>query len=116
MPVETLIKAAIAEIDALSPAAVRDRLDEFLIVDVREPGEVLQGFLPAAINVPRGVLEFRVADDAAFRDPARPILLYSNLGRRAALAARCLKELGFARVAMLEGGITAWAEAGLPIE
>lgn len=116
MPVETLIAAAIAEVEVLAPETAQPRLGDFLVVDVREPNEVLQGFLPGAINVPRGVLEFRAADDAEFGDPDRPILLYSNRGRRSALAARCMKELGFTQVAILRDGIDAWAKAGLPIE
>lgn len=116
MPVESLIEQAIAQIPVLEPRQAFESLDRYLLVDVREPNEVLQGFLPGAINVPRGVLEFRAADDARFRPLDRPILLYSNSGRRSALAARCLKELGYTGVAILRDGIDAWAALGLPVE
>ena len=116
MPVEALIEQAIAGIPVLEPVEAFESLDRYLVVDVREPNEVLQGYLPGAINVPRGLLEFRAADDPRFQAPERPILLYSNSSRRAALAARCLKELGYTRVAILARGIEAWAALGLPIE
>ena len=116
MPVETLIKQAIAEVSVLEPQQAFESLDRFLVVDVREPNEVLQGYLPGAINVPRGLLEFRAADDPRFQPLDRPLLLYSNSGRRSALAARCLKELDYTRVAILRDGIDAWAALGLPVE
>ena len=116
MAIETLVEQACAAVQLLAPDQVAKRLDSFLIVDVREPDEVLPGFLPGAINVPRGVLEFRVSDDQRFANKQASILLYSNRGRRSALAARCLNELGYGDVAALRGGLAAWSSAGLPIE
>jgi rhodanese-related sulfurtransferase len=43
------------------------------------------------------------------------VIVYCRSGVRAALAAFTLKTLGFEDVANLDGGITAWTEAGLPI-
>lgn len=116
MAIDTLIERATAAVQLLAPDQVAARLDRLLIVDVREPDEVLPGFLPGAIHVPRGVLEFRVSDDQRFANKQTPILLYSNRGRRSALAAQCLNELGFRDVAALRGGLAAWSTAGLPIE
>ena len=47
-------------------------------------------------------------------DPARRVIVYCRSGTRAALATLTLKTLGFENVANLEGGFTAWKEAGLP--
>ncbi len=116
MAIETLVERATAAVRLLAPDQVAARLDRFLIVDVREPDEVLPGFLPGAINVPRGVLEFRASEDRRFANKQTPILLYSNNGGRSALAALCLSELGYCDVAALRGGLAAWSSAGLPIE
>ena len=115
MPVDTLVNRAITEASALEPAEAHAAAEHYLVVDVREPNEVLQGYIGHAINVPRGLLEFVASDDPRFHPLERPILLYSNQSRRAALAAQCLRELGFGQVAILRGGIEAWADAGLPV-
>ena len=73
-----------------------------------------------AVQVPRGLLEF-AADPASPRhkpelDPASRVIVYCRSGARAALAAATLKELGFENVANLDGGFTAWKDAGLPTD
>ena len=72
------------------------------------------------MQVPRGLLEF-AADPASPRhkpelDPARRVIVYCRSGTRAALATLTLKTLGFENVANLDGGFTAWKEAGLPTD
>ena len=74
----------------------------------------------ASVQVPRGLLEF-VADPASPRhkpelDPARRVIVYCRSGTRAALAALTLKTLGFEDVANLDGGLSAWKQAGLPTD
>jgi hypothetical protein len=55
-----LLNAAKAEIREVDPREVADHLDEYTLLDVREPDEYEQGALPNAIHVPRGQLEFSV--------------------------------------------------------
>jgi rhodanese-related sulfurtransferase len=91
-----------------------------LIVDVREPGEFAQGYIEGAINVPRGVLEFR-ADPSypggipSLYDKSAEIFLYCRSGARSALAAKSLTTLGYKAVASMAGGFIAWQEASLPV-
>lgn len=61
-----------------------------LVVDVREPEEYLQGHIPSAINIPRGVLEFRMSQEPNLIDRQRSLLIYCKTSGRAALAARSL--------------------------
>ncbi|MCX7555520.1 rhodanese-like domain-containing protein [Xanthomonadaceae bacterium JHOS43] len=92
-----------------------------VLIDVREPGEYAEGHLPGAINLPRGVLEFKIeahpalacASSPALADRQRSIVLYCLSGGRSALAADSLQRLGFQDVRSLTGGITAWRDAGL---
>ncbi len=116
MHTERLVKDALCQVRQVDAATIADRLGDYLVLDVREPLEVLHGYLPGAINVPRGTMEFRVAEDAHFSDPARPILVYSGNGRRSALAALTLCQLGFQAVQSLAGGIQQWSDEGQPIE
>ena len=87
-----------------------------LVLDVREPDEFQQGHLPSAINIPRGMLEFRMSQDPSLIDRQRSILLYCKTSGRAALAANALQQLGFSNVQSIAGGFDAWCAAGLPTE
>jgi rhodanese-related sulfurtransferase len=94
---------------------------EALIVDIREASEVAAtGMIPGAVAVPRGMLEFIADPESPMHDPKfvpdRRIILHCAAGGRSALAAETLKGLGFSNVAHLDGGMTAWAEAGKPVE
>ncbi len=110
-----LLAVAESRIHGISPQGVLPRIDQWLVIDVREPAETLHGYLPFATNVPRGQLEFYFVDHPAI-ETSRDILLYSNTSRRSLLAAHTLAQLGFSRVSILDGGIDRWAELGLPLE
>lgn len=79
-----------------------------LILDVREVSEFQQGHLPHAINVPRGVLEFKVGNHPQLLDTELPILIYCKNGGRSTLAAHTLQQMGFSQVEMLIGGFDNW--------
>ena len=90
-----------------------------MLLDVREPVE-WEHHIAGCVQVPRGLLEF-AADPASPRhkeelDPAGRVIVYCRSGARAVLAAATLKAMGYENVANLEGGITAWKEAGLPLD
>jgi rhodanese-related sulfurtransferase len=48
--------------------------------------------------------------------PDRRIILHCASGGRSALAAATLQDLGFERVAHMDGGIAAWKESGRPVQ
>lgn len=119
--VETLVANAKSRIREVAVADVPANLaDDSVLVDVREPGEFAQGHIPGAVNIPRGVLEFKIhahpamacQADAALAQTDRPLLIYCLTGGRAALAADSLQQLGFSHVSSLAGGIQAWQQAG----
>lgn len=116
MSLNGLIKEAKTQVREVDPEAIADQLAHYLVLDVREPNDVLLGYLPGAVNVPRGTLEFRVSDDPRFSDPQRAILVYSGDGKRSALAALTLSQLGFSNVQSLAGGIKRWSEENRPID
>ncbi|MCI2262799.1 MULTISPECIES: rhodanese-like domain-containing protein [Xanthomonas] len=86
------------------------------IIDVREPGEFAMGHLPNAINIPRGILEFRLDADPALARRDQPILLYCASGGRSTLAALSLQHLGYTAVRSLTGGFLGWTAAGGPVD
>ena len=91
-----------------------------LLVDVRDPPELAQGGkLENALNVSRGMLEFRADAATPYHNPEfrtdRPVVVYCASGGRSALAGRTLQDLGYAKVYNL-GGFKDAAEAGFPTE
>ena len=119
-----LVAAARSRIRELPPTQAQTELGRCVLIDVREPAEFATGHVKGAANIPRGVLEFQVDAHPAVAnvvDPAlshkdQPVLVYCRTGGRAALAACALQELGFSDVRSIEGGITAWIDAGLPLD
>jgi molybdopterin/thiamine biosynthesis adenylyltransferase/rhodanese-related sulfurtransferase/molybdopterin converting factor small subunit len=85
-----------------------------VLLDVRETEEVKEGKVPGAVHIPRGFLELRIED--AVPDRAREVVIYCAAGTRSLFAADTLRRMGYARVASLQGGFGAWADAGLPVE
>jgi rhodanese-related sulfurtransferase len=119
-----LVAAARGRIHEISSAELRAwNARDFTLIDVREPDEYAAGNLPGAINLPRGVLEFRIethpalarAANPACADRSRPLVVYCQSGGRSALAADSLQQLGFDKVHSLAGGFEAWRAAGLPV-
>ena len=114
-----LVAEAKAKVAAITPEEASP-LDDVIFLDVREPSEVeASGKVAGAVNVPRGMLEFR-ADPSnpnreAALDPNRTVVTYCAMGGRAALAAAALQELGFKDVRHM-GGFKDWAEKGLPVD
>lgn len=54
--------------------------------------------------------------DGRLQDRFRPIVTICNLGPISAISAKTLKNMGFADVAFIEGGLKGWKDARLPIQ
>ncbi|MGB9428820.1 MAG: rhodanese-like domain-containing protein [Gammaproteobacteria bacterium] len=111
-----MVAKARSKIREVTPQDVSRELGEVLIVDVREAEEYAAGHIPGAVNIPRGVLEFKIDQFPALHDRNREIVLQCQGGGRSALATVALQELGFKNVSNLAGGFGAWSAAGLPTE
>ena len=91
------------------------------LIDVREDDErLLEGAIPGAVHVPRGMLEL-AADPASplhreELDPTLRVILYCSSGSRSALAADTLGLMGYANAAHISGGMMAWKRDGHPVE
>jgi len=59
-------------------------------------------------------LELRIGEMATARDT--PIALTGQDGVKSTLAGAALKGLGYTDVSVLEGGMAAWKQTGLPLE
>jgi rhodanese-related sulfurtransferase len=115
----SLANASVPKISSAEASVMRKNKDA-LIVDVRDPGEVEKsGKIKGAVNVSRGMLEFRADPESPYHDPAfrkeRPMMLYCASGGRSALAGKTLQDLGYGEVYNL-GGFKELTEAGLETE
>jgi rhodanese-related sulfurtransferase len=107
------------QINEVSCEHVKNNLPkDALLIDVREPGETLEGMAQGAVNIPRGVLEFKlfghdcvngICDEDLFE---KPIYLYCASGGRSACSAHSLQQLGFKNVYSMAGGYKSWCESG----
>jgi rhodanese-related sulfurtransferase len=96
---------------------VEQALSKELILDVREPAEHAEGCLPGAINIPRGVLEFKIGNHTSFQDQQEAnIIVYCQTGGRSALATEALLKLGYKNAISMTGGFNAWTDSGLQVE
>ena len=91
-----------------------------LLVDVRDAPELAtQGKLRGAINVSRGMLEFRADPGNTNHNPEfrldRPVILYCASGGRSALAGKTLRDMDYTEVYNL-GAFKDAAADGFPTE
>jgi rhodanese-related sulfurtransferase len=120
--VKEMLAEANAAVPRLPPAEARAMMTRgnVLIVDVRDPSEVQAGGkIKGAVNVSRGMLEFRADAEMPSHDPAfqkqKTVLVYCASGGRSALAGKLLKDMGYHDVYNI-GGFKELADAGLPTE
>jgi molybdopterin/thiamine biosynthesis adenylyltransferase/rhodanese-related sulfurtransferase len=107
-----MVERARREIEEVTPVQVLDRLDDLLVIDVREADEHQQGAIPGARFLARGVLERDIA--TIVTDSGTEIVLYCASGSRSVLAAAALRQMGFEHVSTMSGGFDQWKTDGLP--
>lgn len=96
---------------------------DLLVIDVRDAADIVQtGTVPGAVNLSYGALTYLADNEAPedWRDPrladrSRPIITTCILGPLGAMGGKLLHDMGFTNVSVLEGGVQAWIEAGLPV-
>ena len=111
-------KAQFRTIDMDTFKKIVDSKKHGQIIDVREVSEYNEGHIPGAMNVPRGVIEFRIWALTGYGDKMDKdiqLYLYCSSGSRCALAARSLKELGLTNVTAVDMKLSDWQDAGYPL-
>jgi len=116
-PAHELVLEARNSVTECSPDALHGLLTtpHTLLIDVREPDEYRQGHIAGAVNIPRGMLEFRISAEPTLQDVARPVIVYCKTSGRAALSVVALQRMGFTNLTSLAGGFDAWVAGGHPV-
>jgi rhodanese-related sulfurtransferase len=103
----------------ISPSSAHSMIEEnlgnedFVILDVRTPGEFRKGHIEGAENINYYGDDFRERIEGL--DRKRTYLVYCITGKTSRHTLELMKELGFFRVYNLIGGITAWQDEGFPV-
>jgi rhodanese-related sulfurtransferase len=109
----TEAKKDVCEVSVSEAKAMLDKGDH-VFLDCREPNEFKMGHVPGAVNIPRGLMEFKV--DKQIPDKNAKIVVYCKVGGRGCLSACTLCRMGYKNVRNLAGGWDAWEKAGYPVE
>ena len=95
----------VREISAVELKQQLDSRRPLVLLDVREPEELLLARLPGALHIPMGEVPGRLHE----LDPDAEIVVVCHHGIRSASVAQFLAQRDFARVVNLAGGIDAWS-------
>jgi len=104
----------------LSPAQARELIGkqagnpDFVLLDVRTPGEFQSERIGGAVMIDYNSRNFRA--ELAGLDREKTYLVYCRTGNRSTGALKGMREEGFRNVYHLDGGIVKWKEAGLPTQ
>jgi rhodanese-related sulfurtransferase len=117
-----MMEAANAAVPKITSEKARELIAKgnTLVVDVRDAPEVEKsGKVAGAINVSRGMLEFRADPESPYHDrnfaKDKTLILYCASGGRSALSGKVLKDMGYNEVYNL-GAFKDWAESGGAID
>jgi rhodanese-related sulfurtransferase len=120
---KTLLDEANAKIRTLpiDEAVALHGREDVVFVDLRDPRELdREGRIPGAVHCPRGMLEFWVDPESPYHKPVfaqdKTFVFFCAAGWRSALSAATAQDMGLRPVAHVEGGFTAWRNAGGPVE
>ena len=92
--------------------AMLDAGEDFVLLDVRAPGEYEEGHLPTAVNIHMGELPRRTGEVPG----DKRVVTFCGSGERATIAASILLMQGYERVEACFGSMAACSALGCPIE
>ena len=101
---EAKAKAEFVKVDELK--TIIDNEHNFIIVDCREPDVYVEGHIPGAVNIPRGVLEF----SSKISNRREAVYICCKDSKKSVLAAESLVKLKYKIVKVIDGGWEKWSE------
>lgn len=108
-----LVNAAKSQIKEITIDEMQQHNEPYVLLDIREDHEWLNGHLPEAMHLGKGIIERDIEQTVA--DKKQKIVLYCGGGYRSALSAQTLQQMGYQQVLSLAGGYREWLERQLPV-
>ena len=105
--------AEYTKISALQAKEIMESGEEYILLDVRTQEEYDAGHIKGSILIPYTEIETQAPDELPDKDA--DILVYCRSGRRSAIAAQALADMGYTHVLDM-GGIQDWPYGGLVTE
>ncbi len=102
----TNAKSKVSTIAVEDYKAISEHDGNYEIIDCRQADDFIEGHIPGAINIPRGILEF--SDKISNR--RTKIFIYSCSDDCSALCAETLLKLKYHDVMMIENGWNGWSK------
>ena len=120
---QTLVQEALKEIRTINTneAFELSQSDKCNLIDIRDIRELeKEGRVENSHHIPRGMLEFWLDPEGTYfkdgkLDPNKEIVLFCAGGLRSALAAKSLKDMGFAKISHIDGGFGALKQSKFKI-
>ncbi len=84
-----------------------------VVIDLRPSAEFANGHLPSARHLEFAELQAKVGQ--LVKNKSNPVLLVCQTGQQSNKAVRVVQDAGYAEVHVLEGGLNAWQQAGMPV-
>lgn len=103
-----LLKQKLNNVDATEFERLRKAKPDYLLIDVRTPGEYAQFHLPNAMLIDYLGPDFLEGMEAL--DPDKTYLVYCRTGRRSVRACTLMTNHGLKNIIHLDGGIQSWLE------
>jgi len=92
-----------------------NRSEDAILIDVRTPAEFRAQHARGALNVPLDdISKESLAAALAGKSPSRMFLICQG-GKRSSIALEKLQAAGVENLTNIEGGTSAWVQAGLPV-
>ena len=116
MAAKDFVAEAKKDICEVSVSDAKGTLDKggCVFLDCREPKEFKMGHVPGAVNIPRGLMEWKVSKKIP--DKNAKIVVYCKVGGRGCLSTCTLCRMGYKNVVNIAGGWKAWEKAGYPVD
>jgi len=106
----------VGAIEQVTVAQLKEQManGDLQIVDVRRPGEYVNGHVPRALNAPLASLDKSLGPLPLKKDKLTAVICAG--GYRSSAAASLLEKQGFSNLLNVSGGTGAWINAGYPVE
>lgn len=106
----------VESIEQVSVTQLKEQManSDLQILDVRRPGEYVNGHVPRAFNVPLASLDKSLGPVPLEKDKLTAVICAG--GYRSSAAASLLQKQGFSNLINVSGGTGAWVNAGYPVE
>jgi len=107
------MSAVAKNISPMEATRLQNDAESVLVLDVRDEKEFATGHLINAVNIPVTQIEKRVNELKKYK--TAPIIAVCESGMRSQRACKALEKEGFEQLNSLQGGMSAWAKANLPM-